>query len=253
MIDSHAHLEMASFDRDRDAVVARAAVAGVDTIVTVGTHLAECRKAVILTDKYKGLFAAVGIHPHEAQDFDKETADALRRLCKNRKVVAYGEIGLDFFRDLSPRDIQMEVFAAQLGLASELDLPVIIHDREAHRQTLAVIRDWQGKRGGVFHCFSGDVAMAEKCLSMGFYISIAGPITYPRSEKLREVARMVPLDRLLIETDCPYLTPQPQRGRRNEPALMVHTAKEVAAVRGLTLEEIAAATADNAKRLFRIP
>ncbi|MCX7635946.1 MAG: TatD family hydrolase, partial [Syntrophales bacterium] len=160
---------------------------------------------------------------------------------------------LDFFRNLSPRQVQTRVFMEQLEMAAELDLPVIIHDREAHSQTLAALKGWKGKRGGVVHCFSGDVAMAEQCLALGFYISIAGPVTYPKAERLRQVVRMVPLDRLLIETDCPYLTPQPLRGKRNEPALMVHTVQEVAAVRGTSLEELGMVTANNARNLFRIP
>jgi TatD DNase family protein len=167
--------------------------------------------------------------------------------------VAYGETGLDFFRNLSPRDVQIRRFGEQLDLAEELDLPVVIHDREAHTETMDMLRAWKGKRRGVVHCFSGDRAMARKCLDLGFYISVPGPVTFPKSDRLREIVKDIPLDRLLLETDCPYLTPEPYRGKRNEPAYVVHTARKIAAVRGISLDELARATSRNAKELFRLP
>lgn len=252
IIDSHAHLEMREFDRDRDEVVARAGKAGITHIVTVGTTMQECRKAVSLAGQYEGVFAAVGIHPHEVKGINEKTYAAVKELAKSSKVVAYGEIGLDFFRNYSPRELQIRSFGEQLEIAKELDLPVIIHDRDAHEQTVRILAEWKGRKGGVIHCFSGDTAMANKCLDMGFYISVPGPVTYPNAKKITDVVRHVPLDRLLVETDCPYLTPVPHRGKRNEPAYVVHTVKKVAEIRGIPWEEIGRITSGNAKNVFGI-
>jgi len=252
-IDSHAHLEMREFDRDREEVILRAAAAGVAYVITVGTTLRECRKAVEIARAHPAVYAAVGIHPHEVKEIDSRTYDALQKLARDEAVVAYGEIGLDFFRNLSPPETQIRCFEEQLAVAAALGLPVIIHDREAHEQTVKILKAWPGKTGGVIHCFSGDVAMAMTCLEMGFYISIAGPVTYAKSERLREVVRQAPLERLLVETDAPYLTPQPRRGRRNEPAQVVLTARKVAELKDLSLAEVGRATARNAMTLFGIP
>ncbi|HOF04537.1 MAG TPA: TatD family hydrolase [Syntrophales bacterium] len=252
-IDSHAHLEMRDFDRDREEVIRRATAAGVDYVVTVGTNLRECRKAVEIARTHPAVYAAVGIHPHDVRGIDAETYDVLKALARNEAVVAYGEIGLDFFRNLSPPEMQLRCFEEQLEVAAALGLPVIIHDREAHEDTVAVLKKRQGTTGGVIHCFSGDTAMAMTCLEMGFYISIAGPVTYARSDRLWEVVRQVPLDRMLIETDAPYLTPHPRRGRRNEPACVVLTAEKIAALKGLSLDEVGRVTARNARQLFGIP
>ena len=249
-IDSHAHLEMEAFDGDRDAVLGRAAAAGLTAIVTVGTTIPDCKKAVELARLHPTIYAAIGIHPHEVKGIDAGTYDALRNLAQQQKVVAIGEIGLDFFYNLSPREVQLRRFAEQLDLALELNLPVIIHDREAHAETLKILE--QRKRGlrGVLHCFSGDVAMALECLALGFYISVAGPVTYRKSEQLRAVAREIPVERLLIETDAPYLSPQPWRGKRNEPAYVVETARCLAEVRDMAAEELERSTEENARRLF---
>lgn len=251
-IDTHAHLEMEVFDSDREEVLKRAVEAGLTAIVTVGTTLADCKKAVALAGRYPPLYAAVGIHPHEVKGIDSGTYDALRLLARRDKVVAIGEIGLDFFYDHSPREVQIRRFAEQLDLAEELDMPVIIHDREAHSETLRILRPRKGRLRGVLHCFSGDQAMARECLDMGFHLSVAGPVTYPKAERLREVAREMPLERLLIETDAPYLAPQPHRGKRNEPAYVVETAGCLAEIRGLPVGELERLTAANARRLFRI-
>jgi len=253
VIDSHAHLEMSPFDRDRDQVVRRAREAGVEIIVTVGTTVEDCRKALEITRRYPGVYAVIGIHPHEVKDIDGGTYDSLKKMASREKVVAYGEIGLDFFRNLSPRETQIRRFGEQLELASELNLPVVIHDREAHRETLDQLKGWKGARRGVIHCFSGDYAMAKQCIGMGFYISIPGTVTFGKNETLRAIVRDLPLDSLLVETDCPYLTPNPFRGRRNEPAYVVHTAKKVAEIKGKSFEEVAAATTANAKAVFGIP
>jgi TatD DNase family protein len=249
-IDSHAHLEMEAFDADRDAVLDRAAKAGLEAIITVGTTLPDCEKAVELARLHRAVYAAVGIHPHEVKGIGDGTYDALRRLARCEKVVAIGEIGLDFFYDNAPRDLQLRRFGEQLDIAQGLDLPVIIHDRDAHAETLGLLRPRQGRLRGVLHCFSGDGAMARECLEMGFYLSVAGPVTFRTADRLREVVTEIPLDRLLIETDAPYLAPQPYRGKRNEPAYIVETARCLAQIRGIPAAEMERLTAANARRLF---
>jgi TatD DNase family protein len=251
LIDTHAHLEMDAYDRDREAVLERAAQAGVEVIVTVGTTLPDAEKAVALARRYAPVYAAVGIHPHDVKQVDAATYDALRGLARQPKVVAIGEIGLDFFYNHSPREVQLRRFCEQMDLAAELDLPVIIHDREAHAETLAILQSFSGRLQGVLHCFSGDLAMARKCLEMGFHLSIAGPVTYRKAEQLREVALAAPLERLLVETDAPYLAPLPYRGKRNEPAYVAQTARYLAVIRGLPFEELARQTTANARQLFR--
>lgn len=252
LIDSHAHLEMPEFDHDRDEVVRRAKAAGVEAIVTVGTNLRDCRKALTIAARYDAVYAALGVHPHDVKAIDEKTYDALRKLVGRPKVVAYGEIGLDFFRNRSPRDVQIRCFGEQLELADEFDLPVIVHDRDAHMETVKMLAAWKGKKRGIVHCFSGDAAIAKKCLDMGFYISIPGSVTYPKAEKIIEVVRKVPLERLLVETDAPYLTPQQHRGQRNEPAYVVHAARKIAEIKGTTFDLVAAATTQNARDIFNL-
>jgi TatD DNase family protein len=249
-IDSHAHLEMDAFDGDREAVLARAMAAGLTAIITVGTPIPDCEKAVSLARRYPIIYTAIGIHPHEVKQIDAGTYDDLRRLAGHEKVVAIGEIGLDFFYEHSPREIQLRRFAEQLDLSEELDLPVIIHDREAHAETLAILKTRKHRLRGVLHCFSGDLSMARECLDMGFHLSVAGPVTYKNADQLRAVAREIPADRLLIETDAPYLAPQPWRGKRNEPAHVVETARCLAELRGVAAEELERQTEENASRLF---
>jgi TatD DNase family protein len=251
-IDTHAHLEMEAFDKDRDAVLERAAAAGLTAIVTVGTTLPDCEKAVALARRYAPVYSAIGIHPHEVKGIDAAAYDALRFLGRETKVVAIGEIGLDFFYDHSPRDVQLRCFAGQLDLAEELDLPVIIHDRDAHAETLGLLRERKGRLQGVLHCFSGDAAMARECVELGFHLSVAGPVTYPKADQLRAAVQEVPLERLLIETDAPYLAPQRYRGKRNEPAYVIETARRLAEVRGVPAGEMVELTAANARRLFGI-
>ena len=251
-IDSHAHLEMREYDGDREAVLARAEAAGVTAIITVGTTIPDCEKAVSLAALYPVLYAAVGIHPHEAKEIGAGTYSTLRRIAREEKVVAIGEIGLDFFHELSPRETQLRHFAEQLDLAEELGLPVIIHDREAHEQTVSILKARKNRLHGVLHCFSGDMAMARECLDWGFYLSVAGPVTYRKAEQLRRVACRIPAERLLIETDAPYLSPQPWRGKRNEPAHVVETARCLAQIRGEPVEELKRFTEENARRLFRL-
>jgi TatD DNase family protein len=251
LIDSHAHLEMKEFDHDREKVVERARQAGVDFVITVGTNLALSRKAVELAERHENIYATVGIHPHDVVNTDNKTFDTLLELAHRKKVVAYGEIGLDFFRNISPQEKQLDLFGRQLELAKELQLPVIIHDRDAHEQTLRIVSA-SGVRRGVFHCFSGDYNMAKQCIDLGFYISVPGVVTYDKAKTIQDVARRVPLSSLLLETDAPYLAPIPHRGKRNEPSFIIHTAKKVAELKGLSLEEVAQATTQNAKNLFQI-
>jgi TatD DNase family protein len=251
LIDSHAHLEMKEFERDRNEVIERAKLAGIDLIVTVGTNLNLSRKAVSLASQYNNIFATVGVHPHDVGKIGKNTYDDLKELARHKKVVAYGEIGLDFFRNITPQAQQKEKFSEQLQIAGELKLPVIIHDRDAHEQSLRIVKA-SGIRQGVFHCFSGDYEMAKQCLDLGFYLSVPGVVTFDKTKTLQNVVKNIPLSSLLLETDCPYLTPHPYRGKRNEPAYVVHTAKKVAEIKGISWEEVAAVTAQNTLRLFRI-
>lgn len=257
LVDSHAHLDASAFDEDRAEVVARALEAGVGAILTAGTDLESSRQAVALAEAYPGVFAAVGVHPHDAASATEETFVQLRQLCNHPKVLAVGEIGLDFYRDLSPRDVQRRVFEGQLALAAEVGKPVIVHQRESLPDVMACLERWGEEWGtesdrpaGVLHCFSGDVQAAERVIAQGFYVSLAGPVTYLNARRPVEVARAVPLDRLLLETDCPYLSPHPLRGKRNEPANVRLVAQRIAEIKALPLEEVAGATTANAQRLF---
>jgi TatD DNase family protein len=252
IIDSHTHLEMKDFDDDRDEVVERARKADVSFMITVGTTLEDCKKVLALAAQYKEVYAAVGIHPHDVKGIDDGTYDNLRELAGMEKVVAYGEIGLDFFRNLSPRQDQIRRFGEQLEIAGELALPIIVHDREAHKEIIEMLNPWRGKLRGVIHCFSGDRNMAKKCLDMGFCISVPGTVTYLKAEELRNVVQYVPLASLLVETDAPYLAPEPHRGSRNEPAYVVKTAEKVAELKELPYGVVAYATSENTKALFGI-
>jgi len=252
LIDSHAHIYYRDYAGDFDAMLQRAADAGVDAMLVVGTDIESSRESIELAEKYPQLYAAVGIHPHDAGRVTDACYDVISDLAlSSAKVVAIGEIGLDFYRDRSPRDVQERVFRAFLRMANELDKPVIIHDRDAHRLVLDCLRE-EGTRNGVLHCFSGDAAMAAEAVSMGLYISIPGTITYPANEALREVVRAVSIDRMLVETDCPYLSPVPYRGKRNEPAYVRLAAERVAEVKGLSLEDVARITTKNVRDLFGI-
>jgi TatD DNase family protein len=251
IIDTHCHLEMDEFNPDRDEVIERAKNAGIEAIVTIGSDLEGNIGGLDLSEKYDSVYAAVGIHPHDAKDFSDDIYLKLKEWASKEKVVAIGEIGLDYHYDNSPREIQREVFKRQLAFAKETGLPVVIHSREAKKDTLEIIRD-SGIDKGVLHCFSGDMDMAERAMAMGFSISIAGPVTFKNARRLREIAQAIPDDYLLIETDAPYLTPEPFRGKRNEPSYLVHIARIIAEIRGISMEDLARITTLNAKRLFRI-
>jgi TatD DNase family protein len=255
-VDSHAHIDGEEFDVDRDDVIARARAAGVATILNVGTgdpHSGSLERAVEVAEKYENVYAAVGVHPHDARLFDDAAAERVRKIVRgSKRVVAWGEIGLDYHYDNSPRGVQREVFRRQLRMARVEGLPVIIHSREADEDTVGILEEewWGSARAGVLHCFGGGWWMAERALALGFYVSFAGTVTFKKAEPLREVALRVPLERLLVETDCPFLAPVPLRGRRNEPAFVAETARFLASWRGEGLGEFARATSANFARLF---
>ena len=251
LIDTHCHLDMKEFEADRDGVIERAKNAGFEALITVGSDFEGTEKAVRLSAQYDVVYASVGIHPHDAKDFTEETYSRLKIWSKEKKVVAVGETGLDYHYDHSPRETQQEVFRKHLLLAGETGLPVIIHSREAKDDTLEILRE-SGAERGVLHCFSGDSDMAERAMSMGIYISLAGPVTFKKSLNLKEIARIIPDDYLLVETDAPYLSPEPFRGKRNEPAYMLNTIRHIAEIRGVNFEDLARITSLNAKRLFGI-
>ncbi len=250
-IDTHCHLEMDEFNLDRNEVIERAKNAGIEAVITIGSDLKGNKGALELSEKYDSVYAAVGFHPHDAKDFTEEIYRKLKEWTAKEKVVAIGEIGLDYHYDNSPREVQREVFKLQLSLAKETGLPVVIHSREAKKDTLEIVKE-SGIDKGVFHCFSGDMDMAEKVMAMGFHISIAGPVTFKNAKKLVEIAKSIPDDYLLIETDAPYLAPEPFRGKRNEPSYLVYTARKIAELRGISMDDLARITTLNAKRLFRI-
>lgn len=253
LIDTHAHLEMREFNDDRDEVIRRAKDAGVGYIVTIGTTVESSRDAVLLAEKHDCVYAAVGIHPHEAKDILHPAYEVLRHFAKHPKVVAYGEVGLDYYYEHSQRSVQQRRFIDMLREARELRLPVIVHDRDAHEDTLRILRDeWDPALGGVMHCFSGDAEYAKQVMDLGFSISIAGPVTFPKAQALRDAIKDIPIERMLVETDSPYLTPQPFRGKRNEPAYVRYTAEEIAKVKGLTFDDVARITSFNAMQLFGI-
>lgn len=252
LFDSHAHLDDNRFTGEVEEVIARAIDNGVTGIINAGACMPSSARSVALAEKYAGIYAAVGIHPHDAKDAVERDYEQLAKWTQQVKVVAIGEIGLDYYYDHSPRDIQQAVFIRQLNVARECNMPVIIHDRDAHGDIMNILRKEAKGMTGVMHCFSGSMEMAREIVKLGFYVSFAGPVTYKNSTKLKEIAATIPLDRLLVETDSPYLTPYPYRGRRNEPAYVRFVAEEVAALRGMELTDLAAAATENVKRLFSI-
>jgi TatD DNase family protein len=257
-IDSHAHIDGPEFDADREQVIQRALASSVTTILNIGTgdpHSNALERAVALGERYDSIYTAIGTHPHDARLYDDRAEEKIRALIrKSSRVIAWGEIGLDFHYDNSPRDIQLEVFGRQLRAARESNLPVIIHTREAEAETLEVLRtEFAGaERTGIFHCFSGRLELARQALDLGFMISFSGIVTFKKADDLRAVASQVPLDRLLIETDCPFLTPVPYRGKRNEPGYVVEVARCLAALRDKETEEIGRITAANFRRFFNL-
>ncbi len=257
LIDSHSHLDDPRYDLDRDAMIGRAQAAGVTALVTIGCDLATSQAAVALAERYPFIYSTVGVHPHEVKHISDGWYEDLRRLAGHSKVVAYGEIGLDYHYDHSPRDVQRTRFREQVNLGRELRLPLVIHTREAQEDTIKILKEEKAAEvGGVFHCFSGDAWLAKDALDLGFYVSFSGVITFRSATMLRDIAKWVPMDRILVETDCPYLTPVPHRGKRNEPANVKLVAEMIAEVKRsdqrMTVEEVGQITSENARRVFRM-
>src|SRR6202795_4736917 len=256
LIDSHAHIDSPQFAEDREAMLDRARSAGVSTLLAIGTgHGPEKLDAALpFAEQHDWIDATVGIHPHEAQEVRPQHLDQLATLAKHPKVIAWGEIGLDYFYDHSPRDIQHQVFRDQMAIARDAKLPIIIHCRDAWPDCLALIEElWRPTGiGGILHCFTGTIEEARRGLDAGFMISFAGNSTYPKTQNIRDVAKEIPLDRILIETDSPFLAPQPYRGKRNEPAYVAEVARTLASVRNLSPEELAASTTANFRRFFHL-
>lgn len=254
-IDSHVHLDDPRFDQDRENIIESLKEDGIDMVINIGADKESSFSTLGLAKKYDNIYAVVGVHPHTASELEEEGLDWLRELAKEEKVVAIGEIGLDFYYDNSPREIQRKWFKAQLQLAKELSLPVIIHTRDAAKETYDILKEAaaDGKLKVLMHCYSGSAEMAVDYAKLGFYIALGGAVTFKNARVPREVASVVPLENLMIETDCPYMTPEPFRGKRNEPKLVSLVAEKIAEIKGITVDELAKATADNARSFFRIP
>jgi len=254
-IDTHAHIDMEDYDDDRHEVVQRALESGVQYIINIGCDIESCHRSVELTERYEFIYAAAGIHPHDVKSINGTTYDELRSLLAHPKVIALGETGLDFYKNYSPQDVQLTHFRKQVELAKELNKPLIIHSRDAKDDTTGILSDYYedpNGKAGIFHCFSGDQEMADRALAMGFYISFSGVVTFKNAEALRAVAKTIPADRLFAETDCPYLSPVPMRGKRNEPAYVNHTVEKLAEIRGVSIEDLERTTALNFFELFGI-
>jgi TatD DNase family protein len=253
LFDTHTHLNDEQFDEDRDEVIARAWEMGVRRIVNIGYNRETITTALALAERYDWVYAAIGWHPNDALSFDDEAENWLKAQLKHPKVVAVGEIGLDYHWDDAPPEVQKTVFKRQIRLAKEFNLPIVIHDREAHQDVLDILRETDTKTvGGIMHSFSGSWEMARDCMALGFYISLGGPVTFKNAKKPKEIAAQVPLDRLLIETDSPYLTPTPYRGKRNESGYVKYVAQAIAELRSMSYEELAEATYRNANRVFKL-
>ena len=251
LVDSHAHLDGRQFANDLDETVERATENGISHILTIGCDLESSANSIAVAEKYENIFAAVGVHPHDATEINADTLAKLCSMLSHPKVVALGEIGLDYYRDRSPRDIQRNAFRQQIRLAKEVGKPTIVHDRDAHDEVVQILKEENAaKVGGVLHCFSGDLEMAKQCLELNFYLSFTGTITYPKNEPIRGIIKEIPIDRMLVETDCPYLSPQKFRGKRNEPAYVRYTAEKMAEIKGLSIEDVARVTSRNCHDLF---
>jgi len=256
VIDSHCHLDNPQFDPDREAVIDRALAAGVERMVVIGTGEGppDLEAGIRLADRHESIYATVGIHPHDASKATPETYKRLAELLKHSKVIALGEIGLDYHYDHSPREVQRDVFLQQMMIAGEARKPIVIHTREAWEDTLGLLETYWRPRGlgGIMHCFTGDAEQARQALERGFHLGFGGVLTFPKADGLREAARITPDERILLETDCPYLAPVPYRGKRNEPAFVVDTARRLAEIRGTTPEAIAALTTTNFQKLAKL-
>ena len=253
IFDSHAHYDDEAFDKDRDRLLSTLEEQGVGCIVNVGASFQGAKDSVELSMRYPHVYAAVGVHPDHVGELDEAKMQQLREMCAMKKTVAVGEIGLDYYWDKESHELQKEWFERQMELAKEVDLPIIVHSREAAQDTFDLIKsEHAGTTGGVIHCFSGSKEMAKEYIKMGYYIGFTGTMVFPKSTKLKRIAAELPIDRILIETDCPYLTPPPYRGKRNEPAYVQYVADEIARLRGMTTEEVRQITLENGKRIFGI-
>lgn len=254
LFDSHAHLNDERFDEDREELIPSLKEKGVDLVVNPGACIKTSIESIELANKYDFIYAAVGVHPHDVGELDEIAIDTLRKLAtENKKVVAIGEIGLDYYYDNSPREVQKEWFIKQIELANELKLPIIIHDRDAHGDTFEIIKKYKSPEiGCVLHCYSGNIELAREYVKMGCYISLSGTVTFKNNKKTKEVAREIPLDRLFIETDSPYMAPTPHRGKRNDPSLVQFVADTIAVEKGVSYETVCEATKENAKKFFAI-
>ncbi|WP_282142419.1 TatD family hydrolase [Cytobacillus oceanisediminis] len=251
--DTHAHLNAEQYNEDLQEVIDRALDEGISNIVVVGFDRPTIEKAMELTEKYDFIYASVGWHPVDAIDMTEDDLQWIEELSSHPKVVALGEMGLDYYWDKSPKDIQQEVFRKQIRLAKKVKLPIVIHNRDATADIVEILKEeGAGEVGGIMHCFSGSPEIAKECVDMNFFISLGGPVTFKNAKKPKEVADVIPLEKLLIETDCPYLTPHPFRGKRNEPSYVKLVAEQIAQIKGLSVEEVAQATTENAKKLFGI-
>ncbi|MFH1848057.1 MAG: TatD family hydrolase [Candidatus Omnitrophota bacterium] len=252
LIDTHCHLDFSQFDPDREEVIGRAKKAGVGLLINIGSSLEGSRRSVELAEKYDFIYATVGVHPHYAEAAIKDSAaDILADLAQNKKVVGIGEVGLDYYRNLSPQDAQKEAFRSFIGLSKNAKLPLIIHSRQAHKDTLDILKqECGGSIKGVMHCFSGDESHLKECLDLGLYISFTANITFDRAKGLKELVKKVPLDKIMVETDAPFLAPQAFRGKRNEPSYITYLVEELAGIYGMKKADIEKVTAENAKRLF---
>lgn len=254
LIDSHCHLDMEAFESDLEEIISRAGRAGVNTIITIGIDRASSERAVQLASRFPSVYASVGVHPHDAAGVNDADLKTIAGLCVHEKVIGYGEIGLDYAKMYSPKNIQQRIFSRQLAMAKELELPVIIHDRDAHEDTMHILKEHAPfPAGGVMHCFSGDLKLAERVIDLGFYVSVPGIVTFKNATGLQEVAGKLPLDVLLIETDGPFLAPVPFRGKRNTPELLRHTAEKIADLHNISLAEVATQTSANTRTLFNLP
>ena len=251
LFDTHAHLNDPAFDPDREELMAGLASKGVGLVMNAGCSLESSRDIVNMAAKYPWLYASVGSHPDSANEVNEEVIEEYRQLCKNEKVKAIGEIGLDYYYEDIPRDIQKQAFRMQMALAKELDMPVIIHERDAHDDGMRIVKEFPGVTG-VFHCYSGSAEMARQLVKMGWYIGFTGVLTFKNARKAVETAASIPLDRIVIETDCPFMAPEPFRGKRNDPGYLYRMAERLAEIRGISPEEAASITTENAKRLYRI-
>lgn len=252
LVDTHAHLNDEKFNEDRAEVIKRAKEVGVETIINIGYNRETILSTIELVEQYDFIFGAVGWHPNDAHEMKEEDFDWLKEITQHPKILAIGEIGLDYYWDFAPKEVQQEIFRKQIQLAKQVNLPIIIHDRDAHQDICSILREEGAKDvGGIIHSFSGSMEMAKECIDLGFYISFSGPVTFKNAKKPKEVATHIPIDRILLETDSPYLTPEPYRGKRNESAYVKFVATKIAELRGMDVEEIAQITTRNAKRILK--